>query len=104
MEMDQNQNFDVKTDDEDEKIKQCEELIVASRDGDDRNVGRLLSLPRVDVNYQTKVGDHGDTAFHQAAKYGQKSVLERLLNHPDVNIDIGQFLRIFLNGEYFFKK
>ena len=89
MEMDPNQSFEVKTDEVDEKIKQCEELIVASRDGDDREVERLLSLPGVDVNYQTKVGDHGDTSFHQAAKYGRKSALERLLTHPDVNIDIG---------------
>ena len=87
--MDPNQNFEGSTDEQDVITKQCEELIVASRDGDDREVERLLNLDGVDVNYQTKVGDLGDTAFHLAAKCGHKSVLERLLKHPDVNIDIG---------------
>ena len=86
MEMDPNQNFEVSTDEEDIIIKQCEELIVASRDGDDKEVERLLNLNGIDVNYQTKTGDLGDTAFHLAAKYGHESVLQRLLN---VNIDIG---------------
>ena len=87
--MDPNRNFEGSIDEEDVITKQCEELIVASRDGDDKEVERLLNLKGVDINYQTKAGDLGDTAFHLAAKYGHESVLERLLKHPDVDIDIG---------------
>ncbi|OUM68876.1 hypothetical protein PIROE2DRAFT_38828, partial [Piromyces sp. E2] len=48
----------------------------------------LLSRPDIDINLQD---DKGCTALMYALKSQNKEVIELLLNHPDINVNIKNY-------------
>ena len=76
--------------DDEETIRKCEALIVASRNGDHEQAKDLLRISDVNVNYKDQ---KGNTAFHIAAKNGDKALLELFLNHLDIDIHTGLFIK-----------
>ena len=76
--------------DDEETIRKCEALIVASRNRDHDQAKDLLRISDVNVNYKDQ---KGNTAFHIAARNGDKALLELFLNHLDIDIHTGLFIK-----------
>ena len=76
--------------DDEETIRKCEALIVASRNRDHEQAKDLLRISDVNVNYKDQ---KGNTAFHIAARNGDKALLELFLNHLDIDIHTGLFIK-----------
>ena len=82
----------VENPDDEEMIRKGEKLIAASRRKDHEQAKHLLQEGEVNVNYKD---EKGNTAFHIAAKNEDKTLLELLLDHPDVDIHTGLYLISF---------
>ena len=65
-------------------------MIVASRNRDHEQAKDLLRISDVNVNYKDQ---KGNTAFHIAAKNGDKALLELFLNHLHIDIHTGLFIK-----------
>ena len=76
--------------DDEETIRKCEALIVASRNRDHDQAKDLLRISDVNVNYKDQ---KGNTAFHIAARNGDKALLGLFLNHLDIDIHTGLFIK-----------
>ena len=76
--------------DDEETIRKCEALIVASRNRDHDQAKDLLRISDVNVNYKDQ---KGNTAFLIAARNGDKALLELFLNHLDIGIHTGLFIK-----------
>ena len=76
--------------DDEETIRKCEALIVASRNRDHDQAKDLLRISDVNVNYKDQ---KGNTAFHIAARNGDKALLQLFLNHLDIDIHTGLFIK-----------
>jgi len=65
--------------------KDNKDLVEASRKGNINEVKRLLAIPGINVNLQTK---NGDTALSMASSRGHKGIVKMLLAIPGINVNL----------------